>query len=415
MNPTDPHQPLEVLVAGGGVAGLEAMLALRALAGEAVAVTLLSPETEFVHRPTAVGDPFAMGAARRYDLAAVAADAGATFWQGALARVDPDRHEVVTDGGEMLRYGVLVVALGARPVPAVTGALTFTGPAEAEAMHGLIQDLEQGFVKRVAFVMPRGVTWPLPLYELALMTATRAFDEGFDDVHVTLVTPERSPLHVFGERASEGVASLLAAAGVTVLTGSEGVPSGQRALIVQPGDRALPVDRVVALPRLEGPRLPGVPADERGFIVTDGHGQVRDVPDVFAAGDGTAYPVKQGGLAAEQADAVARAIAARVGARVNPAPFEPVLRGILLTGNAPQHLRARVHDDGSVASAIAPHALWWPPTKIAAHFLGRYLTDRDEQGGLRPPIPPEATRVEVKLAPVSDGARRGPGLELLGM
>ena len=59
---------------------------------------------------------------------------------------------------------------------------------------------------------------------------------------------------------------------------------------------------------------------------------MRDLEDVFAAGDIANFPIKQGGLAAQQADAAAEAIAAEAGAQVDPQPFKPVLRGILLTG-----------------------------------------------------------------------------------
>ena len=63
-----------VVVAGGGVAGLEALLALRDLAGERVELTLLSPEAEFVYRPMAVAEPFGRGLADRHSLADIASD-----------------------------------------------------------------------------------------------------------------------------------------------------------------------------------------------------------------------------------------------------------------------------------------------------------------------------------------------------
>ncbi len=40
--------PVRVLIAGGGVAALEATLALRTLAEERVAITLVAPESDFV-------------------------------------------------------------------------------------------------------------------------------------------------------------------------------------------------------------------------------------------------------------------------------------------------------------------------------------------------------------------------------
>jgi hypothetical protein len=52
---------VRVLIAGGGVAGLEALLALRALAGDLVDLELLAPEPAFWYRPLAVAEPFDAG------------------------------------------------------------------------------------------------------------------------------------------------------------------------------------------------------------------------------------------------------------------------------------------------------------------------------------------------------------------
>jgi hypothetical protein len=48
----------QVLIAGGGVAGLETLLALRTLAGDRVDITLVTPELRFVNRSMAVTRPF---------------------------------------------------------------------------------------------------------------------------------------------------------------------------------------------------------------------------------------------------------------------------------------------------------------------------------------------------------------------
>jgi sulfide:quinone oxidoreductase len=74
----------------------------------------------------------------------------------------------------------------------------------------------------------------------------------------------------------------------------------------------------VALPRAVGRALPGVAHDARGFIRCDAHGKIFGASTAWAAGDAIAYAVKQGGLAAQQADAVAEAIAERAGAGVDP-------------------------------------------------------------------------------------------------
>jgi NADPH-dependent 2,4-dienoyl-CoA reductase/sulfur reductase-like enzyme len=50
------QEPFRVVIAGGGVGGLEAALALGE-AGQALDVTLLAPNAEFVERPMSVAEP----------------------------------------------------------------------------------------------------------------------------------------------------------------------------------------------------------------------------------------------------------------------------------------------------------------------------------------------------------------------
>ncbi|MBN9622159.1 MAG: hypothetical protein J0H06_04270, partial [Actinobacteria bacterium] len=68
-----------VLIAGGGVAALEAALALRHLTGDRVETTICSPRRDFVYRPYAVGVPFGAARVASFDLAALAARAGARY------------------------------------------------------------------------------------------------------------------------------------------------------------------------------------------------------------------------------------------------------------------------------------------------------------------------------------------------
>src|SRR6266545_3096996 len=113
------HPRTHVLIAGGGVAGLEAMLALSALAEGLVELELLSPDPQFVYRPLLVAEPFGAAEVLRIDLGQVAEDAGARHTRGALASVDPHRRRAATAGGEVIPYDSLLVAIGATPVAAV--------------------------------------------------------------------------------------------------------------------------------------------------------------------------------------------------------------------------------------------------------------------------------------------------------
>jgi sulfide:quinone oxidoreductase len=372
------QSPHRVLVAGGGVAGLEALLALHDLAGERVALTLLAPERQFTYRPMAVTVPFARGHMQRHDLADVTRHVGAAFVRGELAEVDVDGSVAVTTDGRRFEYDALLVAVGAASEPVFSRVTTWTPEVDQAVFGGLLTDLEEGYAKRVAFVVPPEVAWPLPAYELALMTAWDARDMGQDDVRITVYTPEKSPLELFGSEASAALQRDLEEAGVDVVAGVtvEEDPEAPARLIAQPGNRPLESQRVIALPRAVARGVGGLAVDERGFIRTDGHGLVEGTRNVWAAGDGIAYPIKQGGLAAQQADAAAEAIAAVAGAGVEPQPFRPVLRGVLLTGRGSEWIR-RDLGEGPVGEAKR-HALWWPPTKIAGRYLAPYLAALEE-------------------------------------
>src|SRR3954452_23234197 len=310
--------PLNVLIAGAGPAGLEAALALRDLAGERVRIALLAPDEELVYRPLSVADPFSLALVRRYPLEAIADDLGVERVVDRLASVQPAARVVRTAGGRELGWDALLVALGARAEPALERATTFWGPGDADAVRGLVRDVEGGYTRRVAFVVPPCVTWSLPLYELALLTAARAYESGIR-IELHVITPEGAPLGVFGTQASESLADLLDEAGVQLHAGVSARSAGAGVLELEPSGKRIEVDRIVALPRLHGRPVDGLPADANGFIPVDEHAQVRGVDGVWAAGDATDFPLKQGGIATQQADAAAAAIAARAGAPVEPA------------------------------------------------------------------------------------------------
>jgi sulfide:quinone oxidoreductase len=365
-----------VLIAGGGVAGLETLLALRALAGDRVDITLVTPELRFVNRSMAVDQPFRPQRVRGVRMQDVTAEHGAGWHRGALDRVEPERRMVVTRDRDELPYDFLVLALGARPGREwhAEGVLTFHDGHDGPAYRLLLHHLREGRVNKLAFVKPAGASWPLPLYDLALLTAADFATHQRREVELSLITPEEEPLGMFGARASTAVARLLDERGVSLYTSSFGIPGRPGWLDVAPGDRRLSVDRIVTEPSLAGPRLRGIPCGRDGFIHTGPHGRLPGLDGVYAAGDATAFPIKHGGLAAQQAEAVAEAIAAAVGVDLEPQPFRPVLRGALLTGGAPRYLRADISGCAGDDSTISPEPLWWPPTKLSGRYLTPYLS-----------------------------------------
>jgi sulfide:quinone oxidoreductase len=360
---------MKVVIAGGGVGALEATLALQALAEGRVSVEVIAPEHDFVYRPLSVTEPFHAGEAKRFPLERLVSLAGGTLTLGRVERVDPGTRAVFTEDGSKLGYDALLVALGARSCEAVEGALTFSGPESGAALEALLEEVLAGGIRKIVFALPGGVAWPLPLYELALETGAFVVDHTVADVELTVVTPEQRPLGLFGGQASEAVAELLEARGIACRPDTTPVRFDGGALQVLPVDR-IAADRVVALPRLEGPRLDGLACDSEGFIPIDEYCHVESEPDVWAVGDATRFPLKQGGIAAEQADVAAAGIAAAAGAQVEPEPFRPVLRGLLLTGMVARYLRA---EPGTAQSEIDTEPLWWPPAKIVGRYLAPFL------------------------------------------
>jgi sulfide:quinone oxidoreductase len=354
-----------IVIAGGGIAGLEALIALHGHLGSGVRIELLEANTDLVERQHAVSEPFGGGPARRFDLVRIAADHDAHLRPDRLASVDPDHRRLRTVRGDTLDYDALLIAVGASPDMAIPGALTFSGPRDVGAFAALLADLDAGRVQRVAFAVPATVTWALPLYELALMTGEHVRTRGLEGVGLVLVTPEHSPLEAFGPRIASHIWSLLAERGVALRPDSVALRAGPGGLIVAHGE-PVQAERIVSLPRLVGPWIGGLPHDGEGFLTTDEHGAVLRTEAVWAAGDGTAFPLKQGGLAAQQAGAAAAAIARSLGADVRPEPFRPVLRGMLLDPAGPRFL-------DSTRGDVPTTPLWWPPAKVAAPHLSGYL------------------------------------------
>jgi sulfide:quinone oxidoreductase len=364
-------QARHVLVAGGGPAALEGALATQRLAGDRVRITLLSDRDAFTYRPLAVTEPFGFAAPARVSLDAIAADRGFSRERGTLSAVDAPAHRVSLQDGTQLAYDALLLAVGAKAASALPGALSFGGHDDVARVRTALTSLDGGAQLRVACVAGPDTQWTLPAYELAFLTARWAADRGLA-LESWIVTHEPRALALFGEQASRSITELLEAACVRLWTDAraESVADGRLWL---GRDGGLAVDVAIALPKAVARRIDGLPTDSRGFVVVDELGRVEGLPDVYAAGDMTARPLKQGGLATQQADAAASAIAAWSGAPVTPEPYRPVLRGMLVTGAGTRPL-GRDEAIGSVTDQ-APE---WLPEKISARELGPYLAAHPE-------------------------------------
>jgi sulfide:quinone oxidoreductase len=360
----------DIVIAGGGIGALETLLALQSIAGDRVRISVLTATRHLTYRALSVAEPFGGDPAPRYDWEAIARDRGVRWVPDVLEEVRAEGRRVETRDGVPLPYDALVLALGARPRAGVPGALPFSGPRDVAAVRDAIERLRPGRRYAIAFVVPEGVTWTLPLYELALQTAAYGRRRGLD-LDLEIVTREADPLGVFGRAASAAVTQLLAGAGIRVRPGTFAQEYDEGRLWLEI-EGPLDVDIVIALPALVGPNVAGLPVGEGGFVPVDPYGRVRGVERVWAVGDMTTRPLRQGGLTTQQADVAAADIASSVaGAEVRVRPYKPRLQGLMLTGGDPLFLERR--PSAPSASEASERFLWWPPHKIVGRHLGPYL------------------------------------------
>ena len=368
-----------VVICGGGIAGVEGLLRLRRLAGDSVDIELIAPNEDLVYRPMAVREPFAAGPPRRYPLHRIARDCDADWTQDSLGWVDPDAQVVHTGQGSRVEYDALLIAVGARQVDPYEHVATFNDADADAAYHGIVQDVEGGYSRRLAFVQPVGPVWPLPLYELALMTAERAESVDIRNLELVFVTPEARPLAIFGSAVSDVVTNRLARAGIKVYCNSLARVPAKRRLLIEPQGVELQDQRIITMPRIAGPAVRGLPgAGAHGFLPIDKHCSVAGTGGrVFAAGDAANYPIKHGGLGAQMADAAAAAIAVLAGSETNAPAFSPVIRGKLLTGRDPVFMSAHPVGAESFESEVFDMPPWPSHEKVIAEELGPYLTGLD--------------------------------------
>ncbi len=252
------RSPQRVVICGGGVAAVEALLALRALMKVVVEVHLVAPNRQFVYQPLAVAEPFELAETHLFELAEIAADQGAKLHVDSLARVDTEARSVRLSSGTVLPYDAVIIAVGAQRREWLGGALHFGGADSVAAFVGMLEGFEDGSEQRLCFVHPAGLSWALPLYELALLTASHLADRGLVGVELTVVTPEEDPLGVFGPAASRMLRSLLSDRGIALKAGAYAEKIQDGKLHLHP-HATIEVDHVVTLAQLEGWAVPGLP------------------------------------------------------------------------------------------------------------------------------------------------------------
>ncbi len=385
----------KVVIVGGGVAALEAVLALREIGAEAIEVEVIAPNESFSLQALSVAKPFEGGEAHAIDLADFCERQNVELRRDSLAEIWGERQRILTASCEEVFYDALLVTIGVRRAGILPGAHAFRGYQDVEWLQGLLGEIEVGEKDRIVFALPEQIRWPLPLLELAFLTSEWLGGRVSRPVSLSIVTAAKSPLEIFGRAPSKRIASLLEDAGIELKTGRPPIRFGDGELVCEDG-HAFEADDVITLPGLEVPDIPGLPQGRGGFIGCDPEMRVDGLRSVWVAGDASWFPIKQGGLAAQQAEVAAAGIAAAAGVDVEQKPFRPVIRAALLTGGEPQFLRADPHELAEATLSTSP--LWWPPVKVAGPRLSPYLAR--EWGGGEPRDPIGLTE---DLTPTSEG------------
>ncbi len=368
----------QIVIAGGGFAALESLLALRALLGAQVDITLVARSRWLPDRPAASAEALGSEPSRVYDLLAIAEEQDARFREDRLEAVASEQHRVRLASFAVLSYDTLVLALGARSRVAIPGALTFRDQRDLPQMRRMIDDLRDGVPRRLVFALPDGCSSPLLLYELAV-SAARENALRAVGVSVTIVTAEHAPLEMFGPDASRAAGRMLSDAGVQLVTGAAPIAVRRDGSLLVRTGAAIPADRVVAAPALRGRRLAGVPHGAHGFVPVERDGRVVGLEDVYAAGEMTTFPIRHPGIAAQQADVIANAIAAspsialRLGREASSRRPARRLRqpARLLARSRALHLQAALDPIGRPLASGGERS----STQAYAGAEGRYLAD----------------------------------------
>ena len=270
-------QPLSVVICGGGFAAAGRFT--RSPVGcRTVTVTPLAPDEYLNYRPQTVLTPFTGSPVARYPIGELAAVAGTQWVRDRLASVNLGAHRARTTDGQSLVYDALLLAPGAperKPSPHVA---LFTDRTKGQTFRGIVEEIDAGAITSLTLIEPGCPSWPLPLYELALLTAKHVHDRGLH-VQIALTPLSPRPLYPFGEVVGATVQRLLQDAGVTLYLRTSAHIVGPRLVELKPSGVQLHQDRIVTLPTIIGPNVQDVPGDTHDrFIPVDDRCRVSLVP-----------------------------------------------------------------------------------------------------------------------------------------
>ena len=377
-----------VVIAGAGVAALEALAGLAKRVGDRAQLTLVAPDPSFGYRPASTARPFSLGPERELPIGDIARDMGAHVVRDTVVLVDEPLGKILTHDGDAVPFDALLLAVGTQLTwPREDGIHWGRGEESARAFAALLAEVEREPGLKVGLIVPEGVCWPVDAYELALILAAGARADG--GTQISLVTSEARPLEALGRLVSDAIAGEVERSGVKLTTET-------------PDAGGLPFDRVLSIPASAGIRLSGVPRGAAGLIHVAADSRVQGMERVWAVGDCTASVLKHASVAVRQSDAAVEGITAAITGASPEGPLpEPRLHGVfVLPGRSLS---------GSIwvrPGEPLTHCLWWPPGRAAGAHLAPYLSSRDPAVRRGVVWHPHGLPVDVPVAQL--GARDAP-------
>ena len=370
-----------VLVLGGGFGGLEAAFYLRAKAGGAAALTLVSDEENFLFKPNTIYIPFGMSPEKlEIPLRPALAKQDIRFVHGRATALDTGAKRVTVqrrDGSsETVEYDYLVLATGAgmRPaeIPGLTeNALTIWTPADMlrlrSAYAQLVDAGRRHERRRVLFVVPPNNKCSGPLYEMVQMLDTWLRRKKVRQyVEITWSTYESGYIQAFGPRLHQAVLEEFTLRGIQHFA-EYAVERVEPGAVRYANGETIAYDLLVSFPPyVASTPFAGLPTDERGFVRTALETrQVDGFPDIYAVGDAGDFPVKQAFLAFLQADAAAEHLASRITGGSARVAFEPTSMCVMEQFNTATFAQVPLRMTGNAARPIEVD-----PAKAAAYRVG---------------------------------------------
>ncbi len=384
MSQSVPH----IVIVGGGFGGLETAFYLRRRLKERAAITLISDQDTFLFKPNTIYIPFGLAPEKLLiPLAKPLRNKQIGFIHARVRAVQPDKRHVITEDDQHIAYDYLVLASGAsmRPseIPGMSEhAYTIWTPQEMlrlrEALQQLARDVAAGQERRVLFLVPPNNKCAGPLYEMVYMVDTWLRQRQLRPrVTLTWTTYEQSYIQAFGPRLHTVAFNEFERRHIHHHPDYVVEAIEPNAVRYRHGGRERYDMLITFPPYIASTHFDTLPVDERGFIRAQLETrQVEGYEDIYVAGDGGDFPIKQAFLAFLQADAIAEHLSARI---LDTAPqhlFQPVSMCVMEQFDKATFAQVPLVVNGTVSVQtesplyrVGTGALW----RLGKKLLGWYL------------------------------------------